>query len=211
MIIGDSHAIAQIGFIETLMTGTDLYALMVTKASTPFFTTDVAEKLYKNDQERFLRSKALTDYLTNSEPMTIFVGAWWNSYLRRDAYQDYFFDSIEWLVLQGHSVYILEDAPELPSSAYAECLLKNMDDCSVDAKQVEERTANFYRLKTRLTENYPEIQWINLRDVLCDKDRCQTVLNGIPLYRDESHLNNVGAKEIGRLYVERFGSPLLAH
>ena len=52
------------------------------------------------------------------------------------------------------------------------------------------------------------MQWINPRKVLCDDERCQTVLNGIPLYRDESHLNNVGGIEIGKEYLKRFGNPL---
>tara|TARA_B100000446_G_scaffold161245_1_gene160574 strand:- start:1735 stop:1932 length:198 start_codon:yes stop_codon:yes gene_type:complete len=55
---------------------------------------------------------------------------------------------------------------------------------------------------------HPDILWTNPRKVLCDEKRCQTVLNGIPLYRDESHLNHVGAMEIGKEYLKRFDNPL---
>ena len=83
-----------------------------------------------------------------------------------------------------------------------------MDDCTISFQKVQKKLANFYNLKKRLSRLYPQVLWLNLRQAICDESRCQTVLNGIPLYRDESHLNNVGAKEIGRVYLERFGNPL---
>ena len=83
-----------------------------------------------------------------------------------------------------------------------------MDDCSISAEDVKKSLANFYRFKQNAQQRYPDVQWINPRKVLCDATRCQTVLNGIPLYRDESHLNNVGGIEIGQEYLKRFGNPL---
>ncbi|MCK5886576.1 MAG: acyltransferase, partial [Alcanivorax sp.] len=77
-----------------------------------------------------------------------------------------------------------------------------------DAVEAEERLDNFYRFKKTVLQRFPDILWINPKKVICDDSRCQTVLNGIPLYRDESHLNHVGSTEIGRLYLERFGNPL---
>ena len=43
---------------------------------------------------------------------------------------------------------------------------------------------------------------------MCDEQRCQTVLNGVPLYRDESHLNHIGSLELGKVYLEQFANPL---
>ena len=103
---------------------------------------------------------------------------------------------------------VLEDVPELPSSSYAECLLKSMEDCAIDASKVENNLANFQRFKEAARQQHPDIIWTNPRKVLCNEARCETVLNGIPLYRDESHLNNVGAIEIGKEYLKRFDNPL---
>ena len=130
--------------------------------------------------------------------------------MEQEEFQDHFFDSVEQLVLDGHRVIVLEGVPELPSSSYAECLLKNMDDCSIDASVAANRGETFQRLKSRLIKAYPQIEWVNPADAICDEGRCKTVLNDTPLYRDESHLNNVGAKALGRHYVERFGNPLLS-
>ena len=208
MLIGDSHGIAQIGFVEQLIEGKGYSLLMVTRASTPFLPTPIAEKVQARDPTQVARNHALTEYLEQHPPMTVFLGAWWNSYLRNEAYQQHFLRTLNWLIDQGHTVVILEDVPELPSSSYAECLLKNMDDCTIDATEVEQNLINFYRFKEAARAQHPEILWTNPRKVLCDEQRCQTVLNGIPLYRDESHLNNVGAVEIGKEYLKRFDNPL---
>lgn len=207
MLIGDSHAIAQIGFLEQLLKGTDYSVLMVTRASTPFLPPAIAEKAQAADPTKVARNQAISDYL-GQRPMTVFIGAWWSAYLKHGAYQAYFVDTIGWLKDQGHTVIVLEDVPELPSSSYAECLLKNMNDCSISAIEVEKALSDFYRYKEAAQQRYPDVQWINPRKVLCDEKRCQTVLNGIPLYRDESHLNNVGGIEIGQEYLRRFGNPL---
>lgn len=207
VLIGDSHGIAQIGFVEQLIDGKGYSLLMVTRASTPFLPPAVAEKAQAADPTQVARNKALSEYL-QQRPMTVFLGAWWNAYLKFEPFQAYFMETLDWLEKQGHTIIVLEDVPELPSSSYAECLLKNMKDCSVDAAEVEEKLANFYRFKQAAQQKYPDIIWTNPRKVLCDKERCQTVLNGIPLYRDESHLNNVGAIEIGKEYLKRFENPL---
>ncbi|MGB1466996.1 MAG: acyltransferase family protein, partial [Alcanivorax nanhaiticus] len=207
MLIGDSHGIAQIGFVEQLIEGKGYSLLMVTRASTPFLPPAVAERAQAADPTQVARNKALSQYL-EQRPMTVFLGAWWNAYLKSESFQGHFMDTLDWLKAQGHTIIVLEDVPELPSSSYAECLLKSMDDCSVDAKEVETKLANFYRFKKAAQEKYPDIIWTNPRKVLCDESRCQTVLNGIPLYRDESHLNNVGAIEIGKEYLKRFENPL---
>jgi len=207
MLIGDSHAIALLGFVEQLI-GDRHSMLLVTRASTPFVIPEHSVNAF-GDPEKTERNTALAEYL-QQPPMTVFVNAWWSAYLHDESFQTYFIDTVAWLHAQGHTVILLEDVPELPSASYAECLLKNMEDCSIDAKEAEKRLTNFYRFKQTIQQRFPDILWINPRRVICDESRCQTVLNGIPLYRDESHLNHVGSTEIGRVYLERFGNPLTA-
>lgn len=208
ILIGDSHAIALMGFVEELIAGTDRSLLLVTQASTPFVLAEHAATVFGNDSEKIDRSRALTEYLSK-RPMTVFVSAYWDAYLASSTHHRSFLAAIGWLVEQGHDVIILEDVPTLPSAAHAHCLLKNMPDCSIDAAPVRQRLANFERFKAEIRAGYPQVAWINPREIICDDARCQTVLNGIPLYRDADHLNNLGAREIARAYLQRFGNPLL--
>ncbi len=211
MLLGDSHALAQSGFLEQLLKGTNLSVLMVTQASTAFVAGQWVNEIYfANPQgEKVLRDKSLTRYLAKQPPMTIFLGAEWAGYMGSKHRRGYFIKTIGWLLAQGHHVIILEDVPLLPSAAWAHCLLVNRDDCSIDAAPVYKRLHGFQVFKQRVQSQYPQVQWINPRKVMCDATRCQTVLNGIPLYRDESHLNYVGASEIGREFLQQYGNPLL--
>lgn len=207
VLIGDSHAIALIGFIEVLLEKTDLSLLLVTQASTPFLTGELAREAFPQG-EKVVRNEALTDYLSRREPMTVFISAWWNSYLRSAEFHDYFLTTIGWLLDQGHQVVVLEDVPELPSAAHAHCLLKGLDECAIDAETVAARRQEFNRFRRTVEARYPSVGWIAPSRVLCDEQHCETVLNGIPLYRDESHLNYIGAQEIGKVFRARFGNPL---
>lgn len=205
VLIGDSHAMALLGFMERLIDD-DYSMLVVTRASTPFVIPEYADNAFVSE-ERIERSAALAEYL-QQRPMTVFLGAWWNSYLRNEAYQTYFLETLAWLKAQRHTVVIVEDVPQLPSTAYAECLLKNMDDCSIDAAGVRERESDFQRFKQTARQRFPNIAWIDPKSAMCDEQRCQTVLNGVPLYRDESHLNHIGSLELGKVYLEQFANPL---
>ncbi|HEX5678309.1 MAG TPA: acyltransferase family protein [Alcanivorax sp.] len=207
VLIGDSHAIALIGFMEELLKGTDLSLLLVTQASTPFLPGKLASQVFPEDGEKAVRNRALTDYLSQ-EPMTVFISAWWSAYLRDPAFQGHFKDTIKWLIDQGHQVVVLEGIPGLPSAAHAQCLLKGLKDCSIDARDAAKERRNFERFQRAVEQRYPSVKWIDPSRVLCDQRRCRTVLNGIPLYRDESHLNYIGAQEIGQAYRARFGNPL---
>jgi len=207
VLIGDSHATALIGLVEALLEDTELSLLLITRASTPFVPAPLANKVFE-DPEQVARNLALSHYLSQ-RPMTVFVSAWWNSYLRNPAFHGYFLDTLAWLLERGHRVILLEDVPELPSAAHAHCLLKNRVDCAIDAAPVYQRLANFNSFKAAARERFPQVLWINPRQLICDEAQCQTVVDGLPLYRDESHLNYSGSLELGRRYVERFGNPLL--
>lgn len=209
-LIGDSHAIAALGMIETFIEGSDTYFLLVTQASTPFFPTAIAEKLYKNDDEKRNRNIALSEYLAENQNLTVFIGGVWGAYTGSTHGRQYLLDTLVWLKQHGHQVVFIGDVAELPSSDFASCLLKNRQDCSFDVERNHGIHQNFMRFKQQAQEMHPDVIWIDPYPLLCDEVSCQSVLNGIPLYRDESHLNNVGAKEIGREYIKQLGNPLIS-
>ena len=44
-------------------------------------------------------------------------------------------------------------------------------------------------------------QWLDINELTCQSGRCSTVVDGIPVYRDNNHLNRLGAKYLGELYI----------
>lgn len=208
VLIGDSHAMSQIGFVETLIAGTGLNLLLVTRASTPFIVASDAQIIYRNDEGRRLRSEALTQYLA-AGPKTVFIGAKWQAYLHFEPFEQYFVNAVSWLIEKQHTVYILEDVPLLPSDSFAFCMIKTGKECTTSRKNFIENSQSFFSLKQKIQALHPQVRWIDPSKVLCDDNLCNTVIDGIPLYRDESHLNYVGAKKTAELFIEQYGNPVL--
>ena len=206
VLLGDSHATSMAGFIEELSKDRGITTLQVTKASTPFITAEDSQEGL-GDNRKILRNKALQDYLTG-QSTTVFLSGWWTSYLGNNNFPRYLKNITAWLLEYGHNVVFIEDAPRLPSVSFAYCLLKNQPDCSLPRSEVEQEQQNFYRFKHHLSTRYPQVQWINPRDAMCNEQRCETVLEQTPLYRDDHHLNYAGSKILGQKYLQQFGNPL---
>ena len=54
-----------------------------------------------------------------------------------------------------------------------------------------------------IRQEFPDIVFINPDEVICIKGLCSPVLEGVLLYRDEGHLNDVGSRLIGRKLLAR--------
>ncbi len=56
------------------------------------------------------------------------------------------------------------------------------------------RQASTNRILQTISERFPEVQLIYPSSVLCDDEYCAIALNGHPLYFDDDHLSDLGAK-----------------
>lgn len=75
----------------------------------------------------------------------------------------------------------------------------NTNDCSIS--KASDTLA--YDKELRLLATLSEISGTNivdLRDYLCEDDKCITSLNNVPLYRDSVHLSFLGSAEIGKMF-----------
>lgn len=93
---------------------------------------------------------------------------------------------------------------------------KGADTCSIrNAMYGRKRDCGFAEIQQvpyidSLREKYPDINFIDPNSVLCDSGICQTVVNGVLVYRDSSHLNDVGSRLIGQELL-RLGITLVAN
>jgi peptidoglycan/LPS O-acetylase OafA/YrhL len=60
-----------------------------------------------------------------------------------------------------------------------------------------------------LKARFPEVRFIDPNAILCTAGTCNTVLNGVLVYRDNGHLNDVGSREVGRTLVSQRAERLL--
>ena len=62
---------------------------------------------------------------------------------------------------------------------------------------------------TKLQKKFPrQVTIVNPSKSICNKRRCKTSIDGIPIFADDHHLNYVGSKLLGKKYLDKYGNPL---
>ena len=61
---------------------------------------------------------------------------------------------------------------------------------------------------TIMKSRFPSISFIDLQDVMCEKGRCDLILNDTILYRNSNHFNTSGAAMVAQKYLAEKGNPL---
>jgi hypothetical protein len=70
--------------------------------------------------------------------------------------------------------------------------------CETDLEELKEIHANFEVLKEKIIAAYPQTLFFDPNSVFCDKDKCSSVRDGMPMYRDEyKHLSEFASKRVG--------------
>ena len=207
MLLGDSHATAMIGFLEQVVADTPFYFLAVTKASAAFVAEPNIDKAFADEKDK-QRSRALQQYLTANPSLTVFINNWWAAYTQNSQNIEYTSATVDWLLQQGHRVVIIEDVLRLPSQSHAYCLIRGSTDCDITEAEIKDDLHYANRFRASIEERHPEVMWINPRQAICDQQGCKTTLDGLPLYRDDHHLNYLGSKKLGDEYLRRFANPL---
>ncbi|WP_206748418.1 SGNH hydrolase domain-containing protein, partial [Vibrio splendidus] len=80
--------------------------------------------------------------------------------------------------------------------------------CNLDVKVYAEQSSNWHRLLNGLQNTYSNLDVINPNEIICDEQHCYSSIDGVPLYKDAGHLNQIGSRLIGKKYIEKFGNPL---
>lgn len=67
----------------------------------------------------------------------------------------------------------------------------------------------FDDLFARMKMKYPQLILIDPKKVQCQNDRCRADINGVPEYRDIGHITDYASYQLGSLYLQKFGNPLV--
>lgn len=59
-----------------------------------------------------------------------------------------------------------------------------------------------------MKRRFPHISYVDLQDVMCEKNRCDLILNDTILYRNSNHFNTSGAAMVAEKYLKEKGNPL---
>lgn len=89
----------------------------------------------------------------------------------------------------------------------ATCPIRGVIFGSSSSCSVPKSSVPAYWAKLRI--GFPTVHFIDPNEIICANDNCSPVLGDVLLYRDDTHLNDVGSRLIGRILAER-GHGLIA-
>lgn len=107
---------------------------------------------------------------------------------------------------------IIKDNPTTPKGFY-NCPRRRLlpfykEPCEFPLAEHEARQAFVNGVIDELAREITALVVLDPSALICTDGRCQLELSGVPIYRDDDHLNRHGSELLGRLYIEQLGNPL---
>ncbi|NOT84596.1 MAG: hypothetical protein HOP02_07430 [Methylococcaceae bacterium] len=113
--------------------------------------------------------------------------------------------TIKYITALGAKVILVEDLPGtghvIFSCSIKQALFNKPENCIAQVP----KNIWFDQILANLPPN-SQYSKIGLRGLLCRQNLCQIDIDGIPLYRDSSHLNNTGSEMLAKKYQQQFGN-----
>jgi peptidoglycan/LPS O-acetylase OafA/YrhL len=118
-----------------------------------------------------------------------------------------FEDAVAWTITslrkKGLKIWLIGTLPEI--EVYSErCFVRDIldhspvDHCGAQTRAVFDLQARARTLFSRLAQEDKGISYFNLAGLLCGLERCRTSVDGVFLYYDGAHLNDLGAAQLAR-------------
>lgn len=237
ILLGDSHGNAAHGFFEVLAEDANLTGLEVTRSGSPFFPETQRFLLEKNgevkkhDEKYEAYINNLVKHFKNGYDGFVVMGGRWALHLNREkvtyepGFEAAFEQSLAFFRAQKIKVFVFLSVPEYDQDISIRCqaldlLESELVDTGENCTEGTQTTAisEFMKRQHQVAEfmlsmknKYPEIAFIDPKDVLCNDEGCTATLDNYVIYNDTDHLNYTGSKILGEHYLKAFGNPLLNH
>lgn len=119
--------------------------------------------------------------------------------------------AIQEIMKSGAIPYVIKGNP-VYSFQIQDCTLNNKrfnlrNICNMSLTEYTKQFNEWDEYLTKLINKYSSIKVIDPALIICDSLKCHSEIRDTPLYRDGGHLNDVGSRLIGSIYIEKFGNP----
>jgi peptidoglycan/LPS O-acetylase OafA/YrhL len=74
--------------------------------------------------------------------------------------------------------------------------ISSPNECFIDRVNYENRNRPYEMALTKILDKFPTVRTFDPRTILCNKDRCWVIKNGVPLYWDSDHLTIEGSNMV---------------
>lgn len=236
LLAGDSHAEHYGDFISVLASDARLDFNVMTRPGCPLYPG--LTPIIKNDEEPEIDSECPTwnhEVLTQTHRYryVLLAGYWSVSDTKGDRYffvrDDHTKTSkahsaanirhalraaIRHIAASGAIPVLLYDNP-VASDEDFKCSRMNLmpfhdEKCAFPRHVMDQQQQLKRQFFAELDAEFSMLRFIDPTDVLCDSVQCYTEVDGVPLYRDDDHLNRAGSTWLGQQYLEEFGNPFHA-
>ena len=223
-IFGDSHANHLVPFFEALATEAITTGIDYTlDRCLPIFNLAWGSNTYKaneckmrNDQARqYIESKNFnyvvlaaswpgitTKRIFNKEKIT-------NPVKVKEVFTLQLIETLEIIQNTGAIPILVYDTPTLEGNSPNCTIKKALYNSSLECSIKSNNNAFLKEVVATVKNQFPLLIEIDVQKVMCEEKTCSMELDGVPLFRDEDHLNEIGAKVLADEYSKQFQNPFL--
>lgn len=229
LLVGDSHANHFTSMIDVLAKDAGVRGYDITQSNTIYLPG--VRRFYDVNGESvehkhfLLRNNTLDKIVKEGKYKAVILGGSFATHYNGtelveeglanddgEAFEKGFYRALRNIYAAGSKAIVIKGNPYLADTSY-DCSIRNErfnknENCNFN---IEKHNANFYKWNDfliKMKNEFPELILIKSDQIFCKNNICTTEIDGVPLYRDNSHLNDIGSKLLGEKYLEFFGNPL---
>jgi peptidoglycan/LPS O-acetylase OafA/YrhL len=224
LIVGDSHAMSEVGMLNVWLKDRNLKGYVATKSGTVFISGNIPEWNDPIVPNKMARNKTLESIIQSGHYKYVVMGAFWGHYPNSrwgttstpETTNNYSIletgleNATKLIIKAGSTPIIIMDFPILSSGTMPFCGFTKFttpEPCSINQASVLQEQNQTRNIIFKLKKQYPQIVLIDFTTIICDQGQCKTSIQGIPLYQGGGHLNYPGSTLIGQLYLKKYGNP----
>lgn len=229
LLIGDSHANAQSGFINHLLLDANLQGYEITKSSSAFlYGLHRSVQNPKTNEVHLIldyynHNITIANLIRTNQFRYVIMGGYFPHNWKRNLYstntvpstsssKDFFIEglknSIALIEKSGAIPVLMNDNPILTDTDVNCHVRSSFSDCGFDRKKYDEDFIEWYEVLNTIKKEYKNLLVIDFNNIICNENICFSSLNNVALYRDNQHLTYAGSEQIGIEYLQRYKNPL---
>jgi len=220
-IFGDSHANHLMPFFETIALKNKIVGQDYTlDRCLPVFDLNWGSNLFMANKCRQRNVQAKKHIAANDFDYVVLAASWPHYSTqrmfvekvvtdldeKRMLFKSKLSDTLKVIINSGATPVFVKDMPSLggksPKCPIKKEVFNSNLDCSIN--RIENKMLNSILID--LEQKFPKLIVIKPHELICTDVDCTMTLGGIPLYRDDDHLNKQGAKYLGKEYTSNHGN-----
>ncbi|WP_162782021.1 acyltransferase family protein [Arenimonas caeni] len=227
LLVGDSHANHFTGFLDELGKDANLRGYDMTRSNTPFLPGVDRWHMRNGAEEHheaFVpRNRYVSSLLASNHYRVVVLAGNYTGFADGEiiragdltgekALASGLRNAILEAKASAEKVVIITTIPLL-TAGLSDCSLRSERfdtelDCTLDRRHHEERAAAAGRIIESMRREFTDVVWVEPEVLMCSENLCETELDGVPLYKDQGHLNDYGSRLLARRLLSRCGNPL---